>query len=316
MTFRETGMKCRVEESIHINADPADVSSRIVDFNQWPAWSPWSVLEPGHHQEIQGEPGVPGSRMTWQGELLGSGVNTLVSVTGREVVLDLRFLEPYRSRARVTFFLTSAGEGTRVTWVMETRIPFFLFFRAGNMKAEIGMAYRRGLEMLRELVEQGVVDAETTDCGIVEFPGCDYIGLKRTSPFEQIAQGMVTDYGRIHPLLGETGPGGIGAVAVYLDHDMARNRVTYVSAVPQGALREADPGPDFVRGRIPAQKVLEIRHRGAYRFLPNAWAMGMMTVHSGRMKSGSPPFEYYHNDPGTTAERDLVTSVYIPLTVG
>ena len=34
------------------------------------------------------------------------------------------------------------------------------------------------------------------------------------------------------------------------------------------------------------------------------------------MKLNSPPFEYYHNDPDTTAERDLVTSVYIPVTVG
>lgn len=254
--------------------------------------------------------------MTWRGKLLGSGVNTLVAATEREVVLDLRFLEPYRSRARVVFLLAADGEGTRVTWTMEMRLPFFLFFRAGRMKAEIGMAYRRGLEMLRELVERGKVDASTTDCGIVEFPGYDYIGLKRTSTFEEIAQGLATDYGRIYPLLEKTDLKGVRAVAVYLEHDVARNRVTYLAALPQDRLQEADPGPDFVCGRIPAQQMLEIRHRGSYRFLPNAWAMGMMTVQSrGRMKLNSPPFEYYHNDPTTTAERDLVTSVYIPVTV-
>jgi len=41
---------------------------------------------------------------------------------------DLQFLKPWKSFARVNFMLEPQGEGTKVSWTMESKLPFFMFW--------------------------------------------------------------------------------------------------------------------------------------------------------------------------------------------
>jgi len=68
---------------------------------------------------------------------------------------------------------------TRVTWSMQSSLPFFLFFMRKSFENFVGMDYDRGLRMLKEQLESGKISsridladdvralpvAESTGCG-------------------------------------------------------------------------------------------------------------------------------------------------------
>lgn len=43
------------------------------------------------------------------------------------LAMDLQFLKPWKSFAKVAFHLEESTLGTVVRWTMESRLPFFLF---------------------------------------------------------------------------------------------------------------------------------------------------------------------------------------------
>jgi len=62
-------------------------------------------------------------------------------------------------------------------------------------------------------------------------------------------------------------------------------------------------------------KAMKVTHTGPYRHLGNAWAMAESEIRYAKLKKNKkqPPFERYLNDPGDTAEKDLVTEIFVPL---
>ena len=92
--------------------------------------------------------------MIWCGKPPGSGLNTPVSFTEREIVPDLSSLMPCRSRARIAFLVAADGKGTRETWTIGDAYSVLRFFQGG---ARTGRA-RNGLSQeavtLKELVER------------------------------------------------------------------------------------------------------------------------------------------------------------------
>lgn len=306
-------MRYRVSQHIDINSESGRILEWLSDFKLWRAWSPWSVLEPDHSGGISGEAGTVGHSMTWEGELIGSGRIVLSGLDRNELTCDLELGKPFKSAAAVSFRLDESDRTTRVTWSTASRLPWFLFFLRRMIASNVAMDYGRGLVMLKEIAERGRIDAETTDCGIVDCEGFAYTGLKSESTVQDIPLSMGRDFGRIRASLQDRATAVQHAVAVYERADMVRNRFVYVSAVSGSDLGELDLGRDAVHGTIPSGKMLEIRHRGSYRFIGNAWSMGMATIRARKWKQGGAPFELYHNSPDETAEEDLLTSVCFPL---
>ncbi|MEM7469283.1 MAG: SRPBCC family protein, partial [Pseudomonadota bacterium] len=70
-------MKFTVEKSTTINAPLSKVRPLIEDFSAWNSWSPWTVIEPDCKIDVKGKAGEPGHSMQWEGEIIGSGRNTV-----------------------------------------------------------------------------------------------------------------------------------------------------------------------------------------------------------------------------------------------
>lgn len=306
-------MRYSVSQSIDIKSESGRILERLSDFTLWRAWSPWSVLEPGHSAGVSGEAGTIGHSMTWEGELIGSGRIALSGLDRSELACDLELAKPLKSAAAVSFRLDESHGTTRVTWSMASRLPWFLFFLRRMIASNMSMDYGRGLVMLKEIAERGRIDAETTDCGIVDFEGFAYTGLKSESTVQDIPLSMGRDFGRIRASLQDREAAVQHAVAVYERADMVSNRFVYICAVSGSDPGELDLGRDAVHGTIASGKMLEIRHRSSYRFIGNAWSMGMATIRARKWKQRGSPFELYHNSPGDTAEEDLRTSICFPL---
>lgn len=307
-------MKYHVEKSTTIEASVDSIRPLIADFNNWPKWSPWNIIEPDCPMEVEGTPGEVGQKMSWDGKVIGSGTNTLAEIDGNDFHYDLAFLKPWKSQAKTKLVLSEEGGNTKVTWTMDSSLPFFMFFMVDMMKNWIGMDYDRGLRMLKEVAEKGSVNATTTNKGVVDFEGFSYIGIERTVSFEKLKE-MTEDFTKLMNLLEEKGTVARQWVTIYTKWDMKNKQATYVAAMSDENLKDAELGSAFKRGELATGKALEILHEGSYDFLGNAWSMGMMVTQAKKkeMKQSGVPFEYYHNSPKDTAPEQLKTSIYFPL---
>ncbi len=310
-------MQYSVERSIVIDAAMASVVPHLADFNQWSAWSPWAVLEPGHHNSVHGDAGELGSRMEWNGQVIGAGkmslVNKKLSPNSTELHYDLEFTAPWKSRAKSGFTVSESGDKANVTWRLDAEMPFYLFFMVGMMKSMIGMDYDRGLGMLKSVVETGEVDAETEGKGIVDMVGFDYVGVSRTSSIADMPGHMQADFQALMQACAKVGCEPAHVVSIYNKVRLSKQLFSYTSAIAGSGVDGIAADLGLASGVVKSQKMLEIKHRGSYQFIGNAWSMGHLTLRANKLKANGAPFEYYHNDPNDTPESELLTSVYFPI---
>ncbi len=307
-------MQYHVERSTTINADLAKVRELIADFSHWNSWSPWTIVEPDCKMDLSGKAGEAGHKMAWDGKVIGSGTNTLVAADEQHLSYELAFFKPFKSEAKSAFALAKDGDGTKVTWTLDSSMPWFLFFMVDMMRVMIGMDYDRGLRMIKEIAEHGEVKAKTEAKGVVDFDGFSYVGIKRTAKIGETGPAMKQDYERIiKDVIVDNGKKARHWAALYPKFNAKAGTMTYIAAISDEDLEGVDLGADYVRGEVKTGKMFQVFHHGAYDFLGNAWSMGMMHVRAGKHKKRGIPFEYYHNSPLETAPEDLETSIYFPV---
>lgn len=88
---------------------------------------------------------------------------------------------------------------------------------------------------------------------------------------------------------------------------------TYTIGLPVPATPPGLP-EGFLEGTIPSCRAYVIEHTGPYKNLGNAWSSGIMHGRSRQFRQNKKilPFEVYENDPRSTDENDLLTSVHFP----
>ena len=307
-------MKYNLARDITINASVDKVLPHITDFHKWKQWSPWSNCEPDHKQTIEGEAGKIGHKMRWDGEIIGSGEMVLEDMTDTTMSYDLQFFKPFKSKAKTKFIVEKLSENeTKVTWTMDSSMPFFLFFMVKMMKSWIEMDYDRGLIMLKDMVEVGKIEATTTNEGIVPFEGFSYIGIQKTSTMENMPKEMEACFDKLMNDFKSKGKNAQKWICVYPKVDMANKMFTYICAASDEQLDGESLGDEYIKGNIATGNVFKVSHHGSYKFLGNAWSMGMMYVRGKKMKQTGKPFEFYHNSPHDTDEKDLRTDICFPV---
>ena len=305
-----------IERSTSIDANESKVRPAIEDFNEWPKWSPWLCMERTAKLSYFGTPGQAGHGYEWDGELVGAGGMTIASIEQGQQKMDLHFLRPFKSKAQVMIEIKSTGDSqTEVTWHMDGKMPFFLFFMIDGMKTMIGCDYERGLKMLKEYVETGAVKSKTEIAGVVDFPQTHYVGVEAHCSMTDMADSM-----------GETMPAACKAASdhqlelsgppgsLYHDVDFKNMKCHYTAMVPttsagDGAMDGAKPGS------IASCKAVKVVHTGSYNHLGNAWSTAMAYQRYKKLKplKSQCPFEIYASDPEETAEDELITEIYVPL---
>lgn len=307
-------MRYHVERQTMIDAPVAQVRPLIEDFHRWNSWSPWTVAEPNCPVEIKGSPGQPDHSMSWNGEVIGSGKTTLEIPNDQRLFYHLEFFKPWKSTAKTSFIFEEVGQQTKVTWTMDSNMPFFLFFMVKMMKNWIGMDYDRGLRMLKEVAEKGRVNCETTNKGITDYKGFSYLGIQRTVPFEDMSTVMKKDFEKIvKDVVLDRGKSALHWVCIYPKFDMKKMEATYIAAVSDENLKDENLGGEYIQGSIQDTKALEVKHDGSYDFLGNAWAMGMMFMRAKKHKGAGYPFEQYWNSPLEVPPEELKTSIFFPI---
>ena len=304
--------KFSIQKSIVINAPVDNVFKKLNDLNEWRTWSPWLIQEP----EAQVNVAADGKSYSWEGKRVGSGNMKITEETeNTSLSLELNFLKPWKSHADVKFTTVAQNGTTKVTWHMDSSLPWFMFWMKKMMVGFIGMDYERGLNMLKDYVEDGEVHCKLNFLGFSDYPGCNYIAIKRSTTMENMGKEMSDDLSKLSHFLRDKRELVDGTpFSMYHKWDLVLQKVSYTTGVPM----KSTPGnlpADMISGTIPATKVYVLEHIGPYRHLGSAWTTlnAMMRNKEFKFNKKITPFEIYVNDPEEVPENELVTRVYFPV---
>ncbi len=296
---------------IWIDSNEAKVWERIIDFHQWAFWSPWSILEPSAKVDITED----GTFYKWVGKLLGEGSMKVAGVDNhKRLDIDLNFVKPWKSYAKVILHIRPKNGGCEVEWEMQSSLPFFLFFMKKMMIAYLGLDFDRGLKMLKELTETGKVNSILEDQGVQLLPTVKYLGVDSVCTLAEIGADtaakleIIKKFIRDHSIEVSS-----DALNLYFKTDMVKDRMTYRAGIVVPNLPSNLPSP-IIGGELKGLNVYTIKHTGKYQHLGNAWAMQSSLERNKVYKRDKKieGIEFYVNNPATAAEEDLITLVHVP----
>ena len=149
-----------VQRSVSIQAPPEKIYPMLVDFRQWPAWSPWEKLDPAMKRTLSGAPSGPGAVYAWEGNEQGRRRPDGDQGSGGAVEGHRSSSISCKSFRRATTSPTSRsvpqGEQTEVTWLMRGPAPFVskLMGVFVSMDKMIGSDFETGLANLKAASEK------------------------------------------------------------------------------------------------------------------------------------------------------------------
>jgi len=265
---------------------------------------------------IEASVATVGHGYSWSGNKVGAGAMEWMQIAPNQLNAKLTFLKPFKSVANTHFNIDAIGSSTEVEWVMNSSLPFFMFFMVGQFKAMIKMDYKRGLAMLKDYIETGAVDSRMSAEGAVDTPASPYIGVTATTTMDDIAASMEKSFGELSTGLNASGINPVGPpMALYHKMDIKQAQCHYTAALPVADGGATLQAAGLALGETVADKAFKVVHTGPYRHIGNAWALAMSDMRHAKLKANKrqPPFERYLNDPSDTAEQDLITEIYVPL---
>jgi len=152
-----------IRRSISIHAPPEKVYRLIIDFREWPKWSPWEKLDPGMRKTMSGAESGPGSVYEWDGnKKVGAGRMEITDAAPpSRIGIKLNFLRPFAAENRTVFTLVPAGDGTNVTWEMSgvNNLAFKIMGILMNMDKMVGRDFEKGLAAMKAEAERPDADA-------------------------------------------------------------------------------------------------------------------------------------------------------------
>ncbi|MDG2222718.1 MAG: GyrI-like domain-containing protein [Rubripirellula sp.] len=303
-----------ITRSILIDAPAEQIFDTVADFATWPKWSPWLQIDRNATLNYTGEPSTLHSGYQWTGEIVGQGeMEHLVLNRPRRIEDDLRFIKPMKSRSDVSFDFESMGSSTKVTWYMNGKLPWFLFWLKPTITTFISMDYDRGLKMLKELVETGSVLSDLEVLGIETRDEMHILGARNSATITQIGPVMEKVLHEVDTVMQSTGMTPASeAVSIYHPVNLKQGRFEFTTGFPVSSAVVAPAGLQCIQ--IPAGKFLHVRHTGSYDNLGNAWSGIYQYARAKKLKIAKRDgFEIYRNNPNETPANELVTDVYVPL---
>lgn len=149
----------KYQSSVNIDAPIEQVWENVNSLSDLDKWSPWNEKDPNMEQTISGNDGTVGAIQKWKSdqEDVGTGSQEILKLEApKNILLGLKFQEPFESEAQAFVKLEKEGNGTKATWGFESEMPYpmnlMLLFM--DMEESIGADYQKGLRNLKVLSEK------------------------------------------------------------------------------------------------------------------------------------------------------------------
>lgn len=298
----------KIVRSKQINAPIDKVFGIISDLGQWQIWSPWLIMDPNTNVSVTDR-----KSYSWEGPRTGSGNMQIINESPNEFVdYNLNFLKPWKSKANVRMEVEEVDGGTKVSWSMDSTLPWFMFWMKKMMETYVGMDYERGLNLLKNYAEDGKVHSQINFVGESEYPGCNYLYIRNKTSISEMPQNMKKSFEDLMTFSYNTkGMRPQDSMCIYHKFDVPKDICDYSAAVPFDQLPSDIPSK-YKIGKQEATKIYTLEHIGPYEHLGNAWSTLHTMIRSKELKVVKKyhPFETYGNSPKDTHPHELITKVH------
>jgi effector-binding domain-containing protein len=305
-----------IKRTVIIEKPVASVWPLVANYTNWTKWSPWYCLDSKTKATFSKDCCKVGSVFKWESELAGSG-----QLEHRRIVLDtliednLRFEKPLTYQSNFFWKFEKRDSFSVVTWEMRGEMPFFSRFMAKKLEPMIARDFERGLKMLKDFAEIGVVSSKVDVIGIVKAPEVTYIGKNAICNMGDMQNVMKQHFFSLlamsiqHNMVPEK------AISVYHTLDFQNGISSFTSGfVAPGVKKIKAKGFDY--STIPATKAVKVMYKGSFSYLENAWAAAYNYVRAKDLTLNSEihPYALYLSNPLKIVNpSDFQSEIYIPV---
>ena len=324
-----------------IAASPEQVFAVVNDMSRWNDWAPWSKMDPDIKLKFDGPAKGVGAKMSWTSAKLGDGSITVIESTPFSEIKNAMDFGG-AGTATSTFTFAPGDGGTKVIWSFDSDAgmnPISRYFGL-FVDSMVGKDYETGLASLKDLAESDAKveataaqaqEAASTPPDVPPLPaaadpakGPEVMTVEAHSIVMTRASANASDANAVSAALGAANQKilnyaekhnlalGGAPLAITISHDPA-GKWTFDAALPLDTAPLTAPAQeDGVKvGQTYAGKVVKLTHKGPYTTLNDAYTRIHAYTKANNLKEGSTSWEEYVNDPGETAEEDLLTNVYV-----
>lgn len=146
----------KVERSIEINTSAGIIREKITDLRFFQeVWSPWTEKDPAMKVSYAGNTGEEGSKLSWVSDKSDVGIGSMTyKYTHGDTVMQSLYFEG-QGEAQIYHIVATNGKGSKVTWIMQNDVPFYLRFMMlfMNIDKMVGPDFEKGLSKLKTVVE-------------------------------------------------------------------------------------------------------------------------------------------------------------------
>lgn len=312
-----------VERSITIERPASMMFDILNGYRHFKQWSPWAKRDPNALFTISGPESGVGARLSWSGDpqQVGSGWQEIVASKPFEQI-DIKLDFDAQGMADTGFKLIAQGDQTTVTWFFDSDLTEGVGFLDSFLARYFGLLfdrwvggdYEEGLAKLKTYAESlPLSDFNQLEIERVDVTAQDilYITTGSSQDPADIALAMSEAYAEISEFMNQTG-------ITMNGQPMAITRAWEEGGYQFDAAIPVDFIPLNLTGNIkpglsPQGPAVRAVHHGAYdQMMPTYTKLATyMSAHG--LQQGEVSWEHYITDPGTVAEAEIITYVYIML---
>jgi predicted transcriptional regulator YdeE len=311
-------VKFQIKREIIIAKSASEVFQIISNMLLWNAWSPWMHCEPTAKTEFSGNPYQVGQSQTWKGEVIGSGRMTIENLKPDSLVqMKLEFLSPFAGVSQSTFEIIEGDkQDCKVIWTMDSGMPWFMFFFKKTLEAYMGSDFERGLFMLKQMAETGVIPSKSTYQGVKKFAAFQVVGKKLKCKISELPTYIPQHFEKLNRLIsGGQLPQPQTTLALTHKFDIQKGTCELTVGCSYSIDKKVSLPQGYDLSKFPEHQAMLVDHYGTYRNLRNPWAMAMayQRVKQKKVSSKIPVYEMYVISPEGRSEMEILTQIVVPL---
>lgn len=152
-----------VSKSVRISVGKSEAYNYIKYLKNQDNYSVWAQMDPNMIKTSRGIDGSVGFVAGWisKNKNVGTGEQEILAITeGEKIDYELRFMEPFESKAKTSMLVSGDETESTVIWTFEgsTPYPFNLMLLFMDMDKMIGKDFETGLDNLKGILEKKTKD--------------------------------------------------------------------------------------------------------------------------------------------------------------
>lgn len=313
--------KSHVERTAILKAPTAVIHKSIADLHQWPNWSPWIRMDTNIVLEYQNNLVGKGASYSWKSKIVGNGKLEIIEDSPEFIKAKMDFDGMGISFG--TYTLKNEGEGTKVTWSMDSEgegMPFYFkpiskYFNL-MMDKMIGPDFEKGLQTLDEYSLQMAKLSSGSVLSVEEMTSKNMILAQMigTCSPNEIGAKLGEMYGAINEKITPEQIKVVGMpLASYPEFDPTAKLVRVLAMLPVDKKCKSLKESEVYCFEIIGQKLIKAVFQGPYENSKMAYDAIEAYIKEKGYETNGQPYEEYANDPMEVKDPNLyLTNVYWP----